>query len=366
MTTELQASWQIDLFGRLAKAAEAQYFTFQARVDDREALQHSLIADLLNLRVGIAITARLRDLARENSRNRSALYALVRRRYDLGARNTTLADVYLSEENFRTIEADRIGFERSIAEQSYRLDVLLGQPPGTTDPLKTSFPLLPPPRDIPLCVPAALLDRRPDLRAAERLFSAGQARVSVALADLYPDLTLSGRLGFTGDGHGPLFDAERLAGSLLAVLRARLFEGGALRANIRLKESEARELALLYAENVLEALREVETALKNEQELARELAQKEQSVKALRRAEALSEARYRAGIETLRNVLETQQRRYVVERNWLQTQQEKWQARIALYLALGGDWGTADSSRKDSQESCPSPTVLAKNREGPM
>ncbi|MEO0369351.1 MAG: TolC family protein, partial [Pseudomonadota bacterium] len=134
------------------------------------------------------------------------------------------------------------------------------------------------------------------------------------------------------------FSADQLAGSILGSINARLFEGGAIRANIRLQQAEAREAATSYAIEVLEAMREVETALQAEVQLEKELQQQSLSLTALKQAERLTENRYLNGVETLRNFLETQQRRYQTEQSYLLTQQEKWRARINLYLALGGDW----------------------------
>jgi outer membrane protein TolC len=176
------------------------------------------------------------------------------------------------------------------------------------------------------------------LRASELRLAAADAQISVAMANLYPSMNLGGTIGVSGNQTNNLFSADQLAGALLFNITSRLFDGGALRANIRLQESEARELSASYTEKILNALREVETALKAEQELEIELGLQQQSVEIIRKAEAISESRYRQGIESLRAYLETQQRRYLIEQNWLRLQQEKWSNRISLYLALGGDW----------------------------
>lgn len=334
----LNTSWEIDLFGKIRRSVASAEAGFEATVYDREALIHALIADMLNRRIAIAVNKNLLDFAKKNAENRKQIHDLVKRRYDLGVGGTTLADVYLAEENYTTVRAEIHEFERLLADETYRLDLLLGQPPGTTDPLQSDFPLLPPPLDVPVRLPADLLDRRPDLKASELRVKSETADIGVAVADLYPSLSLGGSIGFTGNGTNNLFTAEQLAGSIFASVMTRIFEGGALRANIRIQASEARELAAVYANDVLEAMREVETALKAEQELDRELGNTQRSVDALRRAEQISEDRYVRGIQTLRDLLDTQQRRYSAEQNLLRTQQEKWNTRVSLYLALGGDW----------------------------
>ncbi|MCS5596901.1 MAG: efflux transporter outer membrane subunit [Alphaproteobacteria bacterium] len=348
----LSTSWEIDLFGRLQRAHEAAKANFEAAKYDYEALTHSLMADLVNRRVAIATNKALLDLAQENYINRKKIYKLVQKRYNIGAKGTTLADVYLAEENYRSVYADVYAAERSLQDALYRLDILLGEKPGTHDPLaEQAFIATPPPMDIQTCMPASLLDRRPDLKAAELRIKAANANIGVAVADLYPSFNLGGSLGYSGASTGGLFSADRLAGSLLASLTSRIFEGGKLRANIDLNESKAREAVKNYQDNILTALYEVETRLFADRELTDELSSTAQSLSALEKAEELSRERYIKGLLTLDQFLDVQQRRYASAQGYILKQQEKWQTRIALYQALGGDW----FNTKNKQAACRAP-----------
>lgn len=334
----LNTSWELDLFGRIRRARESASAVFEAARYDNQALTHSLIAELFNRRVAIATNAALLDLARQNLDNRKAFYELVKRRYNLGTGASNAANVYLAEQTYKDVQGDVNLYSRLLAEERYRFDVLLGLLPGTTQGQAEDFPVLPPPRDIAVCLPADLLDRRPDLRASELRVKAANADIGVAIANLYPNVSLGGTLGFTGDTTNDLFTAQNLAGSLLASITARIFEGGRLRANIALQESEAREHAAAYAENVLNAIREVESALKAEQELQSEWEAQNASIKALKKAESISKGRYERGIESLQNYLDTRQSLYIRQQALYSKQQELWNTRIALLLALGGDW----------------------------
>ncbi len=343
---ELNTSWEIDLWGKLRRQQESAEALFNATSFDREALIHSLIAELLNRRVAIAVNIHLLELAQKNQENRKTIYELTKRRHELGVRETTLADVFLAEENFTSVRAEIFEFQRLLTEEIYRLDVLLGHAPGYTDPAKLHFPLLPPPLDAPVSVPAKLLDRRPDLQAAEFRLQSATAEVGVAVADLYPSVNLGAGIGYSGDEVSNVFTADQLAGSIFGNIMTRLFNGGALRANIRIQESEVRELAASYSNNVLDAIREVETALNAERELTEELVNVNRSVISLKTAEKLLADRYIQGTISLRELLDTQQRRYTTEQLLLQKQREKWSTRISLYLALGGDWlGNSDGSK---------------------
>lgn len=342
---DINVSWQLDFFGKIKKTIEAKEAEFSATIHDREALVHSLIAELVNLRVAIASNNNSLELAKENAKNRKKVYDLVQKRYKLGVKNTYLSDVYLAENDYNSAQGEVHEFERLLAADIYNFDILLGQAPGTTTPLSSTFPLLAPPIDIPVDLPANLLDRRPDLRAAKLRVKAANANIGIAIADLYPSLNIGASIGFAQGNSGSLFAADQIAGSLLGSVTTKLFQGGALRANIRLQESEVRELAANYSNLVLNALREVETGLKSEQELGKKLGTIRKSVIALQDAESLSEVRYLEGILTLNEFLNIKQKRYLAEKSWIAIQQQQWSNRLGLYLALGGDW-LDDKSKK--------------------
>ena len=335
---ELSSTWEIDLFGRIRRSVEAADATYIASIYDREALLHSLIADLVSLRVEIAVNKRLLDLAKKNVKNREEIYGYIKNQYELGVAGSAPQNVFQAEDNLTSAQSDVHTYERLLADAIYRFDVLLGQTPGTTNPLETEFPIIVPALDVPLCLPADLLDRRPDLRASELRIKAANADIGVAIADLFPTLSLSGSIGFTSDSTNGLFNANQLAGSILGSITARLFQGGALRANIEIQESQARELTAAYAEDVLNALREVESGLKADRELVQELHNDKRSVEALRQAERIMYDRYRQGVESFQDYLNTQRNLYIAEQTLLSTQSTHWNARISLYLALGGDW----------------------------
>jgi outer membrane protein TolC len=167
-----------------------------------------LVAELFNRRVGIAVNQRLLALAQENATNRQTLYDLVKHRYELGTPGSTLSDVYLAEDNFTSVQAEVAEFQRLLTDEVYRFDVLLGRPPGSIHLNHASFPLLSASPDAPSLIPAALLDRRPDLRASELRVQAANANVSVAVSDLYPQFHIGGSIGVTGTSTQNLFSSE--------------------------------------------------------------------------------------------------------------------------------------------------------------
>jgi NodT family efflux transporter outer membrane factor (OMF) lipoprotein len=334
----LSTRWQVDLFGKLRRRTAAARDRFLASRADAQALVHSLIAELARRRIGLSTLKRRLQVARETVESRKMTLDTVDRRYRRGLPDVSADDVYLARENLAAAKADLPDLRRRLMEEGAALDVLLGWRPGTLDPLAADIPLLPPPRPPAVGVPAALLDRRPDLRSSELRLMAATEEIGVAVADLYPDLTLSGNIGFQNDDLRNFFNASNLAGAILGDLMVRLFEGGRLRANIDLQEAEAREAAAAYARQVLNGLEEVEVALGSARFLSRRVAALADRLENIRRAEREARERYRRGLRSLLEVLEIERRRYAAEQAYLLAAQAAWNNRIDLYLALGGDW----------------------------
>ncbi len=344
---DLSSTWEIDLFGKIHRSVEAADARYLASVYDREALAQSLIADLVALRVEIAVNKRLLDLAKKTVKNRKNLYEFVKNQYELGVQGAGAENLLRAEDSYTSVLSDKHLYERLLADALYRLDVLLGQAPGTTDPLKTKFSMLLPKHNLPVCLPVHLLDRRPDLRTSELRLKAANADIGVAIGDLYPSLGLTGSYGYSGTSTNNLISSDQLAGALLGSLTTRLFEGGALRANIDIQESEARELSAAYAAAVLNAMREVESNLKSEQEILGELKNDRRSVEVLKKAQSIINDRYRRGLERFDTLLDSERDLYAAEQNLLNTQREQWNTRISLYLALGGDWFSDQDNGKN-------------------
>ena len=334
----LGISWQVDLFGKVRRSVEAAEYQSLANVADYQALQHSLVAELVRLRAFVAVSQHELAVQSDIVDSRQRTLDTVQRRYQLGVKNTTALGVYTAEENVASARAQRVVLNRQLRESLLVLDTLLNQRPGTLARVATVFPLLPLAGAVTVGIPAALLDQRPDIRGNEFRLMAANAQIGVAMADLLPDLTLSLNGGFASDQWGGLFDNNNALGSLTGQITTRLFEGRRLRAQIRLRESELREQAAQYAKLVLNALAEVETALLQEHYLAEQVALLQRGTNAARKAETLAEQRYQQGISSLLVLLEAQRRRQNSERSLLAAQRASWRARVDLHLALGGDW----------------------------
>ncbi len=335
---EPSISWQIDLFGKIRSQSKSSYANFQASIYERDALAHTLIADLLNQRISVTVEKEYNRLAKEIKSNRQQYVTLQERRYNMGSTDTLLSNVYDAKRSLDSAASNLHDSEISLAQSIYALDTILGDPPGTNTPMQQDFPIASTPLQAQSCLPASLLDRRPDLRAEHARLKSSHADVNVAIADLYPDLSLSATLGFSGNSSGSLLSSENLIGSIASTLSNSLYEGGALRATIKQRESALREQEAAYAQVILTALEEAENSLKATSELSQKRITAEIQMDTVLKTEDITAQRYNNGIASLKDLLDAQLTALQQKQALLLTQQEQWSAYINLYLALGGDW----------------------------
>lgn len=333
----LSTRWQVDLFGKLKKQAAAAQHQYRAAGAEADALTHSLIAQPARRRIALWTLHDRMALAERTLTNRALTARVIEARYRRGEAGVRAADVHRARESRAAAEAEIPALERARAAQAHAFDILLGRAPGTLNTAEAAGPLpeVPP---APTEMPVRLLDRRPDLRAAEYALRAATERVGVKIADLYPDLTLSGRIGYEHTSLSDFFDAAHLAGSLLADVSARLFEGGRLRAGIALQEARSRELAAAYVRQVLRALEEVKTAFRHDRLWRKQMETIDQRLTHLRSAATEAEQNVERGLVDVTVLLDLRRRLIAAEQGRLQTAQAAWNNRINLYLALGGDW----------------------------
>lgn len=334
--TDVGISWQTDLFGKLKRTQQAAWASLLAEEAARDAVLHTVVASVVRARVQIATLERALDIARDIRTSWESTASTVERRYRNGL--VGAVDLYLARENLASARAAEVALEGSVVTARNALDVLVGRRPGTGPRLPRTLPELPSVDPVPLGLPAELLDRRPDLRQSEMRLAAATYGIGVALADLYPSLSLTAAGGTRSDTLADLISSDTFIYNAVANLVGPLFTGGQRRANVDAARARAEQAAATYAGAVLQALREVEDALVLEATIREQLAYNDQRVADARNANRIASERYQRGVETLLTVLETERRLRLAEEAWISTQAELWNARIDLFLALGGDW----------------------------
>ena len=325
-----------DIFGKLRRTERAALNNLLASEADQRALLHAIIAQVVQTRIQIAIQQRLLKIADATIANWQRALEITQARYEGGL--TSPMDVYFSRQNLANAKVRRNQAEQQLILLGHALDVLCGQGPATIKALPETLPELPELAPVPAHMPSYLLDQRPDVQAAEMRLAAATEQVGVSIAQLYPDLTITATGGVSGDRFSDMFDIQNKIWSLLFNLGAPIFSGGRLRAGVRAARAQAEQASFEYAGVVLKAFQEVEDALASEQFIQQRIELLNERVTLALEAEQLARERYLQGIDPILVGLEAERTRRLAQDELALTQGRLWQARVQLYLSLGGTW----------------------------
>jgi NodT family efflux transporter outer membrane factor (OMF) lipoprotein len=345
----LRVNWEIDLWGRLRAAASAAAADVQASESDLRGARQSIAGLTAKLWFSIAEAREQVDLAESSVESFRGVADKIRDRYERGVRPPI--DLRLALSNLTAAEASLQARRRQLDALVRQLEVLLGDYPDRD--LEAHYAveqLLPVPPPVPAGLPAELVARRPDLVSAERRLAAADRRLVSARRALYPRLALTGSGGSSTLALGDLLDGDFSVWSLAANLTQPIFQGGRLRANIAGSAATRDEALALYAGSVLQAYAEVESRLAAEGFLRRREGHLAESARQLIAAEKLSGERYRIGVGTYLELLESQTRAFVTQSELLSVRRQRLENRVDLHLALGGGFEYEDDTAQDDGE----------------
>lgn len=332
----LTVAYILDVFGKLKRAERAAWANVLATGANEQVLTNAMIASVITARINIATIQRQLALAKANTESLQKTLEIVERRYELGLVGPV--DTRLAREQVAASKAGEPAIELSLIQARHALDVLLARPPGSSENLPETLSDLPDLSPVPIGVPASLLDRRPDVRAAELALRSANEMIGVSIAQLYPDLTLAGSYGASANRWRDIWHGFSETYSLTMGLAQPIFKGGQIRAQIKGAKARFAELAANYNSTVLTAMKEVEDALASEQSLQTQLQHVRQRLTEAKAAEELSRQRYQQGIESILTVLLSERSRRAAEEQLTVLRGQIWSTRVNLYLALGGDW----------------------------
>ncbi len=332
------ASWELDLFGRVRRSVESANAQTESAIENRNDALVSLEAEVAQTYSQLRGAQLLKQITLAEIDSEQRILDLTREQARVGL--TSQSDVESATAQAGSLQAQLPQFDAQIAQAMNGLAVLTGSAPGALDAELEAPGAVPPvPPSVPIGLPSTLARRRPDIRRAESDLHAATAEIGVAVAQMYPDVSLNGKCGY----RGPL-EAKYLArwSSLFWTvgpsISLPIFEGGALRANVRIAKAQAGQAALQYRSTVLKALQDVDNALvsyRTDQDRREALTR---TVEANRISLELATESYRKGLVTFITVLDA-------ERQLAETRQQLAQSTvsvttdlIAVYKALGGGW----------------------------
>ena len=336
-TTGFDASWELDLWGRVRRQIEAADAQIEASEDQRRQILVSTLAEVANDYVQLRGAQALVNIANENVKTEQGLLELTQTLQEKGL--TTGLDVENARAQVESVRAQIPSFEQQAAQQINALSLLLDLPPdGLRRELARAKAVPPTPARVAIGIPFELARRRPDIRQAEDNLHAQTADIGVAVASFYPTVQLTGTAVLDSLTFNKLFMASSLQYMAGPTITLPIFEGGRLTSMLELSKAQQQEAAIGYRKAVLQAWHDVANALisyRTDQERRSRFASE---VDHAQKAVELARARYNDGVADFTTVLTSAQ-------TVLQAQQQFMQATVSvsadlvqLYKALGGGW----------------------------
>jgi len=338
----LNASWELDLWGRVRRSVEAGEASWQGSSADLEAARLSARASLAQAYFSLRVADAARRVLEETVASYQRTVELTQNRYNAGV--AARVDIVQAQVQLRSAQASLLDVSVQRAQLEHAIALLVGVPPAQFSIAPVTADLKIP--SIPVVVPSELLQRRPDIAAAERAMAAANAQIGVATAAYYPSLTLTGAAGSRTTQLTDLLTAPTRFWSLGAAAAETLFDGGLRRAVTEQARAAYDAQVATYRQTVLTGFQEVEDNLAALRILDEEAAIQQDVVDGARHALALTENQYRAGVVGYLNVIAAQQVLFNNQRSQFDILGRRLTAAVALVRAMGGGWTTEELAKR--------------------
>jgi len=328
-------SFELDIWGRLRRATEAARANLLSADENRKAVITTLVADVATNYFTLRELDNELEISRRTLGTRQESLQLIQTRQHGGI--ATLLDLRQGEQLVYSASETIPGLQEQIEETENRITLLLARNPAGIERGRTLTEQELPP-EVPAGLPSALLERRPDIRAAEESLIAANANIGVAKAAYFPQISLSGFLGGQSTQLASLFSGPNSAWSLVPQITQPIFTAGRIRSGVRLAEAERQGALVQYESTIQTAFTEVSDALIAHQRMRESRVEEEFLVTALRDRTRLAYVRYQGGVETLLNALDADRDLFQAELALSQIRLDELLSVVQLYKALGGGW----------------------------
>jgi len=331
----LLAGYEADIWGKFRRATEASRAELLATEDNQRAVVISLVADVASTYLLLRDFDSRVDIARDTLTARQSSTDLIQARFDKGT--VALIDVNQAQILEADAAAQLASLKRQARQAENQLNLLIGQNPRPIVRGKELSDVGAVP-DVPAGLPAELLARRPDVRAAEQALAAQTARIGVAQAARLPSITLTGTAGFTSTELSGLIDSDNELWGVGIDIFGPIFDAGKRRNQVEAEKARTEQALNNYEQTVLNALREVADALAGIEGFREEFTARQEQLTAALSASQLSWARYNGGVTSYLEVLDSDRNLFAAQLAVSQIRRAKLVAVITLYRALGGGW----------------------------
>ncbi len=336
-STALNASWEIDFWGKLRRQTEAARADLLSREDAHRAVLLSLTASVAGAYIDLRDYDRQLVIATETLKTRKDSLEIYKLRFDAGVISELELSQVLSE--YENTRATIPQIEKNIGQQENALNLLLGRNPGpvarglTIDQFKLPV--------VPAGLPSELLNRRPDILQAEKDLIAANAKIGVARAAYFPSISLTGMFGTASSDLSNLFTAPAQVWNFGASVTLPIFTAGRTWGQVKASEAVQKQAVLNYEKTIQTALREVEDSLVDQNRTRAKLEALFNQLKALRNYRDLARLRYDNGYSSNLEVLDAERNLFNTELSYIKTRGDLFHAFINLYKAMGGGWTVA-------------------------
>jgi multidrug efflux system outer membrane protein len=326
-------SWELDFWGKFRRASEAARAEILATEWGRRAVLTSLVSQVATAYYDLRALDLQLEIARRTLTSRQESLRLTQVRESGGA--TSLVDVRQAEQLVHSASGQIVDIQRQIEQQENFINVLLGRFPDTVIRGRALTDQAHAP-EVPAGIPSALLDRRPDIQQAEQLLVSANARIGVAKAQYFPQISLTGSGGVASSALATLFTNGTWAAAAGVVQP--IFNAGRTRGEVALAKARTEEAALVYQQAIHQAFREVSDALVGYRRSQEFRTTQEQLLASAQDARRLADLRYQGGATSYLEVLDSDTRLFIAELGLVQAQRDELAAFVEIYRALGGGW----------------------------
>ena len=328
-------SFEVDIWGRLRRATEAARATLLGAEENRKSVVTTLVGDVATAYLTLRELDDVLDISARTLRTREQSLELTRSRQQGGV--ATLLDLRQAEQLVDTAAQVIPGIEQAIGQTENQISLLLGESPGQIPRGRRLVDQRLAP-EVPAGLPSELLQRRPDIRAAEQDLVAANAEIGVAKAAYFPQLSLSGFLGGQSTQLASLFSGPHGVWNLTPQLTQPIFTAGRIKSNVKLAEAERTRALVQYERIIQTAFTEVSNSLIAHQKVRESREKQEALVGTLRDRLRLAYVRYRGGVDTQLNALDADRDLFQAELVLAQIRLDESLTVVQLYKSLGGGW----------------------------
>ncbi|ENX15438.1 hypothetical protein F895_01984 [Acinetobacter sp. CIP 64.2] len=334
----LSASWEPDFWGKVRQNILVNQDKAQASEAELNSIRLSMQAQLTSSYLQWVVQGFQLQSQRESLENLQKSLQLTQNQYKAGIVASTTVDQAQSQ--YQTALANYTEMQLSQIQLQHAIAMLIGQPQDQFQlTMPKTLPVLP---QIPVDLPSSILQRRPDVAAAERTMAAANAQVGVAKLAFFPDFSLGGSLGYKSSKLSDLFNAPNFIWSVGPTLAATLFDGGLRHAQTEQAKAAYDASAASYKQTVLSAIQNVEDNIAAQYLLSKEVAQEQQGLAAATRAERSTMNQYKAGIVGYLNVLTAQNSRLSAQNSVWSLMSKQYQTTVNLISSMGGSFKSND------------------------